>query len=99
MRAPCDSERTLGYLRIARDEHPLAVQIFGSQAERMAEAAGMVVDAGADIVDINMGCPVRQVTKTGAGASALEDHELACRIAGAVGQAIDVPSAVRCAAG
>src|SRR5690348_12826492 len=47
------NERTLGYLRIARDEHPLAVQIFGSEPERMAEAARMVVDAGADIVDIN----------------------------------------------
>ena len=72
------NERTLGYLRIARDEHPLAVQIFGSEPERMAEAAQMVVAAGADIVDINFGCPVRKVTKTGAGASALEDHDLAC---------------------
>src|SRR6476620_8526566 len=89
------NERTLGYLRIARDEHPLAVQIFGSEAQRMAEAAGMVVDAGADIVDINMGCPVRKVTKTGAGASALEDHELACRIAGAVVEAVDVPVTVK----
>ena len=67
------NERTLGYLRIARDEHPLAVQIFGSEPERMAEAAQMVVAAGADIVDINFGCPVRKVTKTGAGASALSD--------------------------
>jgi tRNA-dihydrouridine synthase B len=53
------NERTLGYLRIARDEHPLAVQIFGSEPARMAEAARMVVAAGADIVDINFGCPVR----------------------------------------
>src|SRR6476619_298348 len=83
------NERTLGYLRIARDEHPLAVQIFGSEPERMAE------DAGADIVDINMGCPVRKVTKTGAGASALEDHELACRVAGAVVDAVDVPVTVK----
>jgi nifR3 family TIM-barrel protein len=85
------NERTLGYLRIARDEHPLAVQIFGSEPDRMAEAAEMVVDAGADIVDINFGCPVRKVTKTGAGASALEDHDLACRLAGAVVDAVDVP--------
>src|SRR3954452_13876799 len=89
------NERTLGYLRIARDEHPLAVQIFGSEPERMAEAAGMVVDAGADIVDINFGCPVRKVTKTGAGASALEDHEMACRVAGAVVDAVDVPVTVK----
>ncbi len=85
------NERTLGYLRIARDEHPLAVQIFGSDPERMAEAARMVVDAGADIVDINFGCPVRKVTKTGAGASALSDHDLACGIAGTVADAVDVP--------
>src|ERR671935_2993408 len=81
------NERSLGYLRIARDEHPLAVQIFGSEPDRMAEAARMVVDAGADIVDINFGCPVRKVTKTGAGASALEDSDLACRLAGAVVEA------------
>ena len=89
------NERTLGYLRIARDEHPLAVQIFGSEPERMAEAARMVVDAGADIVDINFGCPVRKVTKTGAGASALSDHDLACRLAGAVVDAVDVPVSVK----
>jgi tRNA-dihydrouridine synthase B len=89
------NERTLGYLRIARDEHPLAVQIFGSEPDRMAEAARMVVDAGADIVDINFGCPVRKVTKTGAGASALEDHDLACALAGAVVGAVDVPVSVK----
>ena len=89
------NERTLGYLRIARDEHPLAVQIFGSEPERMAEAAQMVVDAGADLVDINFGCPVRKVTKTGAGASALEDHDLACTLAGAVVEAVDVPVSVK----
>src|SRR5205807_2412485 len=62
------NERTLGYLRVAADEHPLAIQIFGSDPGVMAEAAQMVVAAGADIVDINFGCPVRKVTKTGAGA-------------------------------
>src|SRR6476659_932692 len=89
------NERTLGYLRIARDEHPLAVQIFGSEPARMAEAARMVVDAGADIVDINFGCPVRKVTKTGAGASALSDHDLACERAQAVTEAVDVPVTVK----
>src|SRR6478609_7104145 len=89
------NERTLGYLRIARDEHPLAVQIFGSEPARMAEAARMVVDAGADIVDINFGCPVRKVTKTGAGASALSDHDLACELAQAVTEAVDVPVSVK----
>src|SRR6187455_670460 len=89
------NERTLGYLRVARDEHPLAIQIFGSEPGVMAEAARMVVAAGADIVDINFGCPVRKVTKTGAGASALEDHAMALRVAGAVVEAVDVPVTVK----
>ena len=69
--------RTLGYLRIARDEHPLAVQVFGSEPATVAEAARMCEAAGADIIDINFGCPVRKVTKTGAGASALDNHDVA----------------------
>jgi nifR3 family TIM-barrel protein len=89
------NERTLGYLRIAPDEHPLAVQIFGSEPARMGEAARMVVDAGADIVDINMGCPVKKVTKTGAGGSMLEDADLACAVTRAVADAVDVPVTVK----
>src|SRR6476469_10628265 len=76
------NERTLGYLRIAADERPLAVQIFGSEPPLLAEAARMVVDAGADLVDINMGCPVRKVTQTGAGATLLEDPDRASAVAG-----------------
>jgi nifR3 family TIM-barrel protein len=89
------NERTLGYLRIATDEHPLAVQIFGSEPELMAEAAAMVEDAGADIVDINFGCPVRKVTKTGAGATLLDEPERAARIVAAVAGAVDVPVSVK----
>src|SRR6184192_2172254 len=89
------NERTLGYLRIASDERPLAVQIFGSEPALMAEAAGMVEEAGADIVDINFGCPVRKVTKTGAGATLLEDGDRACRIVEAVASAVDVPISVK----
>ena len=89
------NERTLGYLRIASDEHPLAVQIFGADPATMAEAARMVEDAGADLVDINFGCPVRKVTKTGAGATLLEDPERACRIVSAVAGAVDVPVTVK----
>ena len=89
------NERTLGYLRIASDEHPLAVQIFGSEPATMAAAARMVEDAGADLVDINFGCPVRKVTKTGAGATLLEDPDRACRIVSAVAEAIDVPVTVK----
>jgi tRNA-dihydrouridine synthase B len=89
------NERTLGYLRIARDEHPLAVQIFGSDPPVMAEAARMVADAGADIVDINFGCPVRKVTKTGAGATLLEDPQRATGIVAAVAEAVDLPVSVK----
>jgi nifR3 family TIM-barrel protein len=89
------NERTLGYLRVARDEHPLAIQIFGSEPSTMAEAARMVTSAGADIVDINFGCPVRKVTKTGAGATLLEDPHRAAAIVGAVASAVDVPVSVK----
>jgi tRNA-dihydrouridine synthase B len=89
------NERTLGYLRIAADEHPLAVQVFGAEPAVMAEAARMVEDAGADIVDINFGCPVRKVTKTGAGAHCLEEPARACAIVDAVASAISLPVSVK----
>jgi tRNA-dihydrouridine synthase B len=87
--------RTLGYLRIARDEHPLAVQVFGSDPATVAEAARMCEAAGADIIDINFGCPVRKVTKTGAGASALDNHEIAIGVTRAVAEAVSVPVTVK----
>ncbi len=89
------NERTLGYLRISAEESPLAVQIFGSDPVVMTEAARMVEDAGADVVDINFGCPVRKVTKTGAGATLLEDPDRACRIVEAVAGAVSVPVTVK----
>ena len=89
------NERTLGYLRIGAGERPLAVQIFGSEPGVMAEAARMVEDAGADLVDVNFGCPVRKVTKTGAGATLLEDPERACRIVERVSTAVSVPVTVK----
>jgi tRNA-dihydrouridine synthase B len=89
------NERTLGFLRVASDEHPLAIQIFGSQPRVMADAARMVEAAGADLVDINFGCPVRKVTKTGAGATLLEDPDRACAIVAAVADAVGVPVSVK----
>ena len=89
------NERTLGYLRIASDEHPLAVQIFGSEPDTMAEAARMVEAAGADLVDLNFGCPVRKVTKTGAGATLLDDPDRAARIVSAIAAAVDIPVSVK----
>jgi tRNA-dihydrouridine synthase B len=89
------NERTLGYLRVGADEHPLAIQIFGSDPAVMGEAARMVAAAGADVVDVNFGCPVRKVTKTGAGATLLDDPDRACRIVSAVARAVDVPVSVK----
>ena len=89
------NEKTLGYLRVGADEHPLAIQIFGAEPRAMAEAARMVEAAGADVVDMNFGCPVKKVTKTGAGACLLEDAELACRITEAVASAVSVPVTVK----
>src|SRR5215472_625515 len=89
------NERTLGYLRVACDEHPLAIQIFGSDPVAMGEAARMVEAAGADIVDINFGCPVKKVTKTGAGASLLDDPDHAARIVEAVATATPLPVSVK----
>jgi nifR3 family TIM-barrel protein len=89
------NERTLGYLRIAPDEHPIAVQVFGSDPAAMAEAARKSVEAGADLIDINMGCPVRKVTKTSAGASLLDQPQLAASLVRAVADAVDVPVTVK----
>ncbi len=89
------NERTLGYLRVASDEHPLAIQIFGSEPRPMAEAARMVAAAGADLVDVNFGCPVKKVTKTGAGATLLDAPDRACRLVEAVAAAVELPVTVK----
>jgi tRNA-dihydrouridine synthase B len=89
------NEKTLGYLRVATDEHPLAIQLFGSEPRTMADAARMVEAVGADIVDVNFGCPVKKVTKTGAGAHLLDDPDRACRIIGAIAEAIGIPVTVK----
>ena len=76
------NERTLNeLLRLHPDEHPVSVQLFGQDPEVMRSAAAVAAEAGADLIDINMGCPVRKVCKTGAGAALLSDHELALEIA------------------
>ncbi len=60
-------EKTVQYLRSAPEEKPFAVQIFGSDPEEMGAAAAIAVESGADLVDINMGCPAKKVLKTGSG--------------------------------
>src|SRR5262249_41720681 len=71
------------------------VQVFGSEPAALAEAARRSEEAGADLIDINMGCPVRKVTKTGAGGSLLEQHHLAEQLVRAVAGAVDVPVTVK----
>jgi nifR3 family TIM-barrel protein len=89
------NERTLGYLRVASDEHPLAIQLFGSDPVAMAESARMIEAVGADLVDLNFGCPVRKVTKTGAGATLLDDPARAARIVAAIADAVEIPVTVK----
>src|SRR6185312_10349296 len=70
------NERTLReLLRLHPDEHPVSIQLFGQDPAVMGSAAALVAEAGADLIDINMGCPVRKVCKTGAGAALLSDPE------------------------
>jgi nifR3 family TIM-barrel protein len=90
------NERTVDqFLRIHPDEHPVSMQLFGHDADVMREAAAMVADAGADVVDLNMGCPVRKVCKTGAGAALLDDPDKAVAIAAAAGEGSGLPVTVK----
>ncbi len=76
------NERTLRELmRIHPEEHPVSIQLFGHDPEVMRSGAAIAAAAGADLIDINMGCPVRKVRKTGAGAELLRDHGLALALA------------------
>lgn len=89
------NRKTLGMLRIVPDEHPVGVQVFGADAAAMAEAARAVEEAGADLVDVNMGCPVPKICKTGAGAALLADPAAAARVVEAMVRAVDIPVTVK----
>jgi nifR3 family TIM-barrel protein len=82
-------------LKIYPDEHPVSLQIFGSEPDRLAEAARRVEAAGADIVDLNCGCPVPKITKTGAGISLMKDESLFARCVEAMVRAVRVPVTVK----
>jgi len=89
------NERTQGFLRIASDEHPIAVQLFGTDPKLMFDAAQQVAESGADLIDINMGCPVKKVSKTGAGCKLLDDPDTAVKVAAAVVEATSIPVTVK----
>jgi nifR3 family TIM-barrel protein len=86
-------------LRIHPDEHPVSVQLFGHDPDVMASAAERVAQAGADLIDLNMGCPVPKVCKTGAGAALLEDPDRAVALARAAAKGSGLPVTVKLRSG
>lgn len=85
-------KKTRGLLQLFPGEHPSAVQIFGSDPVCMAEAAQIAVElSGADVLDINMGCPMGKIVNNGDGSALMKDPEKAARVAEAVVKASPVP--------
>lgn len=89
------STRTRAMLELGPDEGPVAIQVFGGDPVVMGEAARAVQDAGADMVDVNMGCPVPKIMRTGAGASLLADPGRAAAVVRAMADAVDIPVTVK----
>ena len=88
--------KTRGLLRIGDGEHPAGAQIFGSDAACMADAAALAEEiSGADFIDINMGCPVGKVVKSGDGSSLMRDPEKAMGIIEAVCKSVNCPVTVK----
>jgi tRNA-dihydrouridine synthase B len=86
-------------LRIHPDEHPVSMQLFGHDPDVMASAAEQVAAAGADLIDLNMGCPVPKVCKTGAGAALLSDRDRAVALARAAARGSGLPVTVKLRSG
>lgn len=93
------SRKTLQLMDSLPEEKPLSVQIFGSDPSIMAEAAAIVQDSGADILDINFGCSVRKVVRTGAGVALMRSPGNAEEILSAVKKAISLPMTVKIRSG
>ncbi len=84
-------EWTLGMVDLQPDEHPVGVQLCGSEPETMARAAEVAESMGADVVDVNMGCPMRKVVSQGRGAALLAEPDRVRAIFEAMSDAVDVP--------
>ncbi len=94
------NERTMGeLLRIHPAEHPVSIQLFGHDPGVMASGAAVAAEAGADLIDINMGCPVRKVRKVGAGAELLRRPDLAVALARAASSGSGLPVTVKLRSG
>ena len=94
------NERTVRELmRIHPDEHPVSVQLFGHDPEVMRSGAAIAAEAGADLIDINMGCPVRKVRKTGAGVELLADPDLALALLRGAREGSGLPVTVKLRSG
>ena len=93
------SGRTQQMLDSLPEEKPLSVQIFGSQPDVMAEAARLVESAGADIIDINFGCAVRKITKTGSGVALMREPHTAKAVIRSVRKAVAIPLTVKLRSG
>ena len=89
------NRNTLPLMEISPKEHPVALQIFGSEPELMAEVARSIEDQPFDILDINMGCPVPKVVNNGEGSALLKDPELIRKIVSAVSRAVKKPVTVK----
>ena len=89
------NRRTRQMLELGEGESPVSIQVFGGDPDVMAEAARVVQEAGADMVDINMGCPVPKIMKTGAGASLLADPARGEAVVRAMADAVDIPVTVK----
>jgi len=93
------SQKTFQMLDSVEEEKPLSVQIFGADPDIMAESAAMVVSSGADILDINFGCSVRKVVKTGAGVALMRDAKRTENILTAVRRAVSIPLTIKVRSG
>jgi tRNA-dihydrouridine synthase B len=93
------SARTLKYLRRDPSEHPFVVQVFGGDPEQLGAASVIARDRGADVIDVNMGCPVQKVTKNGAGSALLCDPERAGSVVSSIRRHTGLPVTVKIRAG